>query len=709
MKNSFKIAEISFGRSDWNVSYSFDFSGKKFEVHRFGANFSTEIMMKTMAEFRNNVDAFSVIGLPPVIRLHNTSYAHSQYLDVMNMPLSIPVCDGTGLREISNISSLMKFIESGKIQPERGVYFPNAILNSDIEEFIRHRYPNSVYFGDVLSTYNLPLILKPFPGLMKFAKIGAGLSAFRDLKKQLPMSESGISSFSQSIVSRQLANVPYVIADLGVLTLFDRDHRLFKNKDLIVWSHHQKMEDCLSRLEPNQVINLFPEQFKLAPYINYSTLDAAIRLTQGRHAALSSEEWTQILATEPEMIQVARKYTQTRHRSAQIKMGQKIRSLKNQFVQKATPDFAFIVHALSHRDFERIPLVGKVIQSLPDSMNDSVDRFMLNTPTLVYGEIKHIVSEATGKEVNGIIYGLPATPKILKNAPTDLIYSKIEKICYDAASRGAKIIGLGAYTKVVGDSGLTINQNSPIPVTTGNSLSASATLWGLYDVVSRSGLLKVDRQSGRVDGTALVVGATGSIGKVSAKLLALAFKKLILVAPRKDRLIELQIEIQKLAPHCQVEISTEANEIAPLVDVVVTATSAFDQKIMDVMRLKPGCIVCDCSRPLDFTSDDARKRPDVLIIESGELLLPGPYKLTCDLGLPGKTVYACLAETAILSLEGRNESFTLGREIEWNKVKEIYRLSKKHGVKLAETQGHMGIVTDKEISLFCELVKQKKT
>ena len=125
------------------------------------------------------------------------------------------------------------------------------------------------------------------------------------------------------------------------------------------------------------------------------------------------------------------------------------------------------------------------------------------------------------------------------------------------------------------------------------------------------------------------------------------------------------------------------------------------------MKIKPGAVVCDCSRPLDFSPEEARKRPDVLIIESGELVLPGPYTMSCDLGLPGKTVYACLAETALLALEGRYESFTLGREIEWKKVKEIYKLCLKHGVRLADIQSHTGTVTDKEIQLIRKIACEK--
>jgi predicted amino acid dehydrogenase len=37
-------------------------------------------------------------------------------------------------------------------------------------------------------------------------------------------------------------------------------------------------------------------------------------------------------------------------------------------------------------------------------------------------------------------------------------------------------------------------------------------------------------------------------------------------------------------------------------------------------------------------------------------------------------VYACLAETIVLTLEGRFENFTLGRNLEWEKVHEIYKM-----------------------------------
>jgi predicted amino acid dehydrogenase len=97
-----------------------------------------------------------------------------------------------------------------------------------------------------------------------------------------------------------------------------------------------------------------------------------------------------------------------------------------------------------------------------------------------------------------------------------------------------------------------------------------------------------------------------------------------------------------------------------------------------------------------------RVTPEQRVMANGEVELPGDVQINCDLGLPGKVVYACLAETALLALEGRYESFTLSREISVEKVKDIYKMAIRHGVKLASITGPTGEITDQEIALCRE-------
>ena len=62
-----------------------------------------------------------------------------------------------------------------------------------------------------------------------------------------------------------------------------------------------------------------------------------------------------------------------------------------------------------------------------------------------------------------------------------------------------------------------------------------------------------------------------------------------------------------------------------------------------------------------------------------------------------------LAETIVLALEGRFENFTVGRAIEWEKVREIYKLGLKHGMKLAAISGVNGPFSDEDIARVREL------
>jgi hypothetical protein len=143
-------------------------------------------------------------------------------------------------------------------------------------------------------------------------------------------------------------------------------------------------------------------------------------------------------------------------------------------------------------------------------------------------------------------------------------------------------------------------------------------------------------------------------------------------------------------------------------DMIVTSTSGAGKKILDITRVKPGCVITDVARPLDLPPEEVAKRPDVLVIESGEIELPTRVKGLKSIGLPPNVIYACLAETIVLALEGRFEVFTIGRDTEWEKVKEIYKLGLKHGMKLAAISGVNGVYSDEDIARVVALAKKAR-
>ena len=153
-------------------------------------------------------------------------------------------------------------------------------------------------------------------------------------------------------------------------------------------------------------------------------------------------------------------------------------------------------------------------------------------------------------------------------------------------------------------------------------------------------------------------------------------------------------------------IATKAGECSGDCDLIVTATSAFGQRVIDITKCKPGAVICDVARPPDINAAEAALRPDVLVIESGEVLIPGDIDFGYDIGLPPKTSYACLAETALLAMEGRFEDYTLGRNIEIERVKEIYRLFKKHQFKIAGLRSFGKYITDEDVAKKRKLAEE---
>ena len=178
-------------------------------------------------------------------------------------------------------------------------------------------------------------------------------------------------------------------------------------------------------------------------------------------------------------------------------------------------------------------------------------------------------------------------------------------------------------------------------------------------------------------------------------MLALASDELWLVSPETAKLLQIKHDIERDNPRAIVHVATNPSAALSEVDLIVTATSAAGQKVLDIMRVKPGCVITDVARPLDMSPEEVAKRPDVLVIESGEVELPGEVRMK-SIGLPDRVAYACLAETIVLALEGRYENFTVGRNISWPKVKEIYQLGLKHGMKLATISGVNGPYTDED-------------
>jgi predicted amino acid dehydrogenase len=329
-------------------------------------------------------------------------------------------------------------------------------------------------------------------------------------------------------------------------------------------------------------------------------------------------------------------------------------------------EFAFIIHPVSGaKDIARkYPL----LRILPEAVLEQLLKRVSPKPV---SEITGIRSQ-TGAEARGWFVGCPLTPRQFLDLPEAFVLEKIVSAARMAQDLGAKVVGLGAMTAVVGDAGITVDKRVDIAVTTGNSY----TVWTAVEGAKQAAALMGTEVS---QAQVAVMGATGSIGQVCVRLLAEEAPSVTLIGRDEARLEGLAAGIDGKA---EITHTTDPHSGLREADIIITVTSAVDT-VVPGEALKPGAVVCDVARPRDVSKQVARERPDVLVIEGGAVEVPGEVDFHLNFGFPPKTAYACMAETMILALEERYESYTLGRDLTVEQVREMAALAQKHGFKLA--------------------------
>jgi len=352
--------------------------------------------------------------------------------------------------------------------------------------------------------------------------------------------------------------------------------------------------------------------------------------------------------------------------------------------------FCFVIHPVSFDDVVRYepdaaakgrPIVAKILEWMP-----------------AYA-VAHLTGIRTpqGRETEGWFVAAPLLPAQMLELPREKVYERILRAIEIGRELGAEIAGLGAFTGVVGDAGITLAERAPIPVTTGNSLTIAAGVRSLFRGASEMG---IDPAAA----TAVIVGATGSIGSACVALVAARVKRLIMVARNETRLRKLQAALAPALP-CETSISLDIATAVRSADLILTATSST-QDVIEPEDLRSGAVVCELSLPHDVSRRVATERPDVLVIEGGNMRVPGDLRAmrvreperAFDLNLPRGTLLACMSETAVLALENRCESYTLGRGIDLHKVREIDELALRNGFTLGDMRAFDTAITREKIA-----------
>jgi fatty aldehyde-generating acyl-ACP reductase len=352
--------------------------------------------------------------------------------------------------------------------------------------------------------------------------------------------------------------------------------------------------------------------------------------------------------------------------------------------------FCFVIHPLSLEDVARYepgakgkgePIMRKIMAWMPS-----------------YAAV-HVTGVRTpdGRETEGWFVAAPLLAEQMLEFPREEVYQRILRAIEIGVELGAQIAGLGAFTGVVGDAGITINERAPIPVTTGNSLTIASGVASLFRAAQEMG---IDAGAS----TAAVIGATGSIGAACVQLIAPKVARLILVARNETRLRNLHEQIAGRFA-CDVSYTTDIRAAVRASQLILTATTST-QEVIEPEDLQTGAVVCELSLPHDVGRRVAQERPDVLVVEGGNMQVPGNPRFErvrepgtdFDLNLPPRTALACMSETMVLALEGRLEPYTLGRGIDVNKVVEIEAMASRCGFSLATMRAFDAAITPEKIA-----------
>ena len=620
-----------------------------------------------MTEWADKCDAIAVSGVRDARTTGHYDGELASVARILEASDLVPITNGHALRDVLQEWTVRHAQAdlTGLFTNARVVVFGG--MNHYRTAKVLSEFTGNLTFADPLLRYGVASLLDSVPAALdRFAALAGWPTRFVPGAIMAPISKP-TQALNHALVGGAVRDADVLVATYDELDAFDLEELAGKTVISSAISD-ERLADLRSR-GVSIVLDDVPQPFDVT--INEALLEAMML------AATGSRE-----LTDDDLLDII------------VSSGLEPRALRPDGAGRRSR-FAFVIHPLSQEYFRQVEPLGTMSKVAPGIVMDSLEKVMAYAPPFVYSHITGITSP-TGDEAEGWLITVGGTPKELMAHSPEFTYRRLLAAAEIARKLGAQIMGLGAFTKVVGDAGVTVAKRAPLPITTGNSYSASGALWAAHDALSRLGVAETDEQ-GRLKGKAMVVGATGAIGSVCARLLAMASDELWLVSPESGKLLALKEDIERENPRAVIQVAATPDAALPDMDVIVTATSGAGKRVLDIMQVKPGAVITDVARPLDLSAEDVAKRPDVLVVESGEIRLPGDVHMR-NIGLPEGVAYACLAETIVLALEGRFENFTVGRNIEWEKVKEIYKLGLKHGMELATISGVNGVFTDEAIA-----------
>lgn len=375
-----------------------------------------------------------------------------------------------------------------------------------------------------------------------------------------------------------------------------------------------------------------------------------------------------------------------------------------------TDPAAYKVGFLAHYiDENNIRVADLSLSCLTDEeLNDLLSKVVYFKSSIVLGS--QVINNQKGDKIEIIFSGLPFTSKIIRDKIVEGNLLDMRSICYNAIETlysdfKVKIVGLGQYSSVLTNDGLTI-PSKQVRITTGNSYTVYVGLMSMLEN------LKKFNQFNNEIYNFCIVGAAGNISSVYAKCITryankvylkgsdsiMGYKKVVNVANEilKYVLNNLQNSeitswsnlekdirnsefynwyirqanlkkctflyeefIKHFAEHSPIKVIKDISAIMEC-NAVVIATNDPNQ-FLSIDDFAPNTVICDISVPNNVDKSIIINNKNVKVIFGGVIKLPNGEGLPL-IGFPLEPgySYACIAETILLGFEKLETNFSFG-------------------------------------------------
>jgi len=671
-----RVINISLGASRDNYELKTKFLGKSFHIQRFGTDGDLEKAADLLLRWNKRADAIGLgsIKFPTTIGSRERMDRETENLHQLAKQMHTPVTSGDALRTVCHEWSLrhLQFKFGNNYFDNARVLFFSGMDNATLAR-VMSEFTENLYFADPILEHGVPRFLTSMKELERYAHRVQGILQWIP-GRSLSRASGALKDHNDRMMRQAIRQASIVVIPTFEFYRYVRDYGVqdLERKVVITSTAYDDRIAFLQQRRVDLIIDTTP--MILERVVGISILEAMA-----------------IVALEKP------KYQITNDDLLEMISDQRLdpRLIYRPGAPKRVNRFAFVLHHPSQEHLPRSRSLETRFEVAPPVFTRRIEKIVSGRGPEIYSTVRGIQSPE-GVEAEGWLISLGLTPEEMGSRGQDLLVERMLQAARMAKRLGAQVMGISPLTREMGDAGIAVARAADLPITTGNSYIASSTLWAAAAAVRRMGMIRLQR--GKIlRAKTMVVGATGAVGSICSRLLAKAFEEVYLVGRNIAKLLALQESIQEESPEVRVEVCTRAEKYLQDMDVIVAAASGAS-KILDIRQVKPGCVISDVTRPMILTPEDVALRPDVLVIKSGEIYLPGEEVQMREIGMPPNVVPAGLAETIVLALEGRFERFTLGSETEWQKVREIYRMGLKHGMQLAAISGVTGVISDEEIA-----------